>query len=492
MKRITLVFAIFILCLVCLCSCSLFGCKHSEVVDAAVAPTCTSEGLTEGKHCSKCGEVTVAQQKVAPIEHTKVILEAKDPTCTEDGLTAGVRCSVCDTTVIAQQTVPAAHKYGEWNEVSQSDCFLHGKKERACSVCGEVESEELETLSHSFVQNSETGLFSCEKCDAVIFAGHLYAAFDVENNWYEAYMMCEEMEGYLVTITSEKEQNIVTMLAGDCAYAPNDNYSYIGYYYWTGALYNGNKWNWVTEEAFEYTNWSATDPDHSPAQWHIVISVGIDDKRGPANELGDWEDSEHSRKQGFICEWELDIVESEHYFTEWETVTEVSCFGDGEEYRICTHCGIEETRVLKQLEHNFVLDETTGVNACEHCSASLYEGRMYLIVTENMSWFSASAHCEKLGGHLATITSAEEQAFIESYMNAVSFSDVAWIGAFNDGVKWRWITDEAYEYTNWAPGQPDCSGSKEFFAYINYQTFGQWNDGTHDGKIAFICEWEVN
>ena len=37
---------------------------HTEVVDPAVAPTYTSTGLTEGSHCSVCGEIIKPQQVI--------------------------------------------------------------------------------------------------------------------------------------------------------------------------------------------------------------------------------------------------------------------------------------------------------------------------------------------------------------------------------------------------------------------------------------------
>ena len=58
---------------------------HTEAIDAAVAPTCTETGLTEGKHCSVCNEVLVEQEVLQTIPHNYV-----------DGV-----CTRCEDTIAA-------------------------------------------------------------------------------------------------------------------------------------------------------------------------------------------------------------------------------------------------------------------------------------------------------------------------------------------------------------------------------------------------------
>ena len=104
---------------------------HTEVKDPAVAPTCTKSGLTEGSHCSVCGEVIKKQETVAATGHTVVIDKGIPATKTEDGLTEGSHCSVCGEVIKAQKVIPA---YGEhlWKETGRNIIIVI----RECEDCG--------------------------------------------------------------------------------------------------------------------------------------------------------------------------------------------------------------------------------------------------------------------------------------------------------------------------------------------------------------------
>ena len=67
-------------------------------------PTCTEKGQ-KGKVCSKCGKIK-DQQPIPATGHIPVTDPAVAPTETSDGLTEGSHCSVCGAVLTAQEVIP--------------------------------------------------------------------------------------------------------------------------------------------------------------------------------------------------------------------------------------------------------------------------------------------------------------------------------------------------------------------------------------------------
>ena len=127
-----------IVIIVCLTACEAKH-VHTEVIDKAKLPTCTESGLSEGKHCSVCNEVIVAQQEIEALGHTEVVDEAKLPTCTESGLSEGKHCSVCNEVIVEQQEIEALGHAEVVDEAKSPTGLVEGLTEgKHCSVCNEV------------------------------------------------------------------------------------------------------------------------------------------------------------------------------------------------------------------------------------------------------------------------------------------------------------------------------------------------------------------
>ena len=123
---------------------------HTIVINQGKAATCTTDGLTEGKHCSVCKTVLVPQE-VIPASHNweEDFTIDKEPSCTTEGRKS-IHCKKCGETK-DEQVIPATgHDFTEWETIEETSCTKEGITQRRCKICGFTETKKLDKKAHEW------------------------------------------------------------------------------------------------------------------------------------------------------------------------------------------------------------------------------------------------------------------------------------------------------------------------------------------------------
>ena len=127
-------------------------------------------------------------------------------------------------------------------------------------------------------------------------------------------------------------------------------------------------------------------------------------------------------------------------------------------------------------------------------------GNWYEAISFSSTWEEAYVAAQTLSyngitGHLATLTSAEENAFIRDTFEANRY----WLGGYQTNKlvepsgNWSWVTGEEWLYTNWNPGEPNDWSDDE--QHLHLFDDGTWNDnngltGNFLDEPGFIVEYK--
>ncbi len=122
-------------------------------------------------------------------------------------------------------------------------------------------------------------------------------------------------------------------------------------------------------------------------------------------------------------------------------------------------------------------------------SVQTFGGHRYQLVEENLRWDAAKVKAESMGGHLATITSKEENEWLKN-----SFLLLKWTRShvFLGGYRtqgygpWTWVTGEPFDMALWLGTVPNTNDP--YLAFYLDQTC--WDDVPDTNFYSFLVEWD--
>lgn len=129
----------------------------------------------------------------------------------------------------------------------------------------------------------------------------------------------------------------------------------------------------------------------------------------------------------------------------------------------------------------------------EPCPSLTFGGSCYELFDEFVGWDVAEERCVAWGGHLASVESSEEDAFLGDWPAQLGVpaadGSALWLGGTDvalDGV-FRWSDDTPLSYGGWAPNQPDNGVGLDCIAKRNDGT-ERWYDHRCTDALRYVCE----
>ncbi|KAL4221427.1 hypothetical protein ACF0H5_019685 [Mactra antiquata] len=349
-------------------------------------------------------------------------------------------------------------------------------------------------------------------------SGKCFEFVATKHTWSYSEGICQHSGGHLATINSITQNTVI-----------HQHINTYGRPVWIGLIERSNDehFQWSSGEPLVYANWS---PGRSDISVHSLEDcVAVD----PITGL--WDDRNCDSYYAYLCEfaavqapgngsammstvqptthypygslssrtpyvyttppwiWVTDYYSSQpwtwttYYFTNKPTTRPTHTSPDGN-IALC-----RPNKVSYAAHH--------GGHVMGQHGDSCYE----LIRNNRVNWFDGEDKCVRNGGHLAYITNAKDQAFIQAFMKRHYPNHAVWIGLHDTNQEdvLEWTSGKAVSYVNWIPGHRGNffgHNREDCVIFIPYEN-GRWDDmpcGGYDpdfiGDTVYpvLCQYPIN
>ncbi|KAL4221428.1 hypothetical protein ACF0H5_019686 [Mactra antiquata] len=283
--------------------------------------------------------------------------------------------------------------------------------------------------------------------------GKCFEFIPSRQTWSYAENVCRQHGGQLATISSMTQNTaLLRFVQGD------------GHPTWIGLNDRNQEENfvWSSGEPLTFTNWR---PGRQDPFLHVIQNCVA---MGPIS--GTWEDIDCSNYYPYICEY--DTVGGQGLSSNLVQSASTSATMTEGNTNLCPTSVVLNSQVLD----NHILGQHG-----RYC----YE----LITEDKVSWSNGERICSRYGGHLAYITDADEQGYIESFMKRHYPNHAVWIGLndLKNEEHFEWTSGVPVTYTNWMPGRTSnflAHQSEDCVVFVSHR-HGQWDD-IPCGQQSFI------
>ncbi|NWR94087.1 MRC1 protein, partial [Furnarius figulus] len=273
--------------------------------------------------------------------------------------------------------------------------------------------------------------------DWLLFKNQCYKFFGSSYEyWVTARRTCTSLGGNLASIRDEQVQAFLTYHLKDVSNDP-----------WIGLndILSELNFVWADGSAVSYTNWAPDSPkliepylfdSLHPEDGHNLHQFDcVSLKRGPADDIGKWNNEECYMSRGYICQKNSDpeLLQSS------ATVLELAS------------------------------DHSSGIS--------------YSVTPFKMNWEEAHKNCHNNASELASILDPYSQALL--FLLAQEYGEPLWIGLNSNMTngKYQWIDRWRLVYSKWSRGEP-----KQTSACVYLDTDGTWKTASCKEKFLSICK----